>query len=362
MALAQVVFTKAQVADRIRKVEDGVDEFRKWAENRAESGQSTAQAAKASGRTRGRTATESQKEVAREKKDELDDALGDLNRSTNRLRRKFDPTDKWMETRPQVENVLDDARKINQVMVRGKYGTQAERYWGVLRTAVNDLARCYNLTPLGCELHLGRSGIEQSGCGETESKKGMRMRILSTMALTSALATSALLLASHPAVAQSRTIEGDSISVTVTIEAIEQSTRTLTVKDDKGIYETIQAPPEMKRFSELKVGDKITARYYDNVVVRLKKPGEAAVDVDSAALTRSKGAAAAGTVAAQRTITVTVTAKDPKANAVTVKGPNNYVYSRKVADKKTFNLLKVGDQLDMTWTEAVLISVDPARK
>jgi len=149
VALAQVVFTKAQVADRIRKVEDGVDEFRKWAENRAENGQSTAQAAKASGRTRGRTATESQKQVAGEKKDELDDALGDLNRSTNRLRRKFDPTDKWMETRPQVENVLDDARKINQVMVRGKYGTQAERYWGVLRTAVNDLARCYNLTPLG---------------------------------------------------------------------------------------------------------------------------------------------------------------------------------------------------------------------
>ena len=148
LAFAQV-FTKAQVGDRIRKVEDGVDEFRDWAEKRAEQGQSGAQAAKASGRTRGRTATESQKTVAREKKDELDDALGDLNGSTNRLRRRFDPSDKWMETRPQVESVLDDARKINQVMVRGKYGTQAERYWGVLRTAINDLARCYNLTPLG---------------------------------------------------------------------------------------------------------------------------------------------------------------------------------------------------------------------
>ncbi len=149
LTFAQLAFTKVQVADRIRKVEDGVDEFRKWAENRAEQGQSAGQAAKASGRTRGRTATESQKAVAREKKDELDDALGDLNRSTNRLRRKFDPTDKWMETRPQVENVLDDARKINQVMVRGKYGTQAERFWAVLRESINDLARCYNLTPLG---------------------------------------------------------------------------------------------------------------------------------------------------------------------------------------------------------------------
>ena len=148
-ALAQLAFTKAQVADRIRKVEDGVDEFRKWAENRAEKGKTQAQAAKSGGRTRGRTATESQKAVADDKKDELDDALGDLNGSTNRLRRKFDPLDKWMETRPQVERVMDDARKINQVMVRGKYGTQAERYWSVLRASINDLARCYNLTPLG---------------------------------------------------------------------------------------------------------------------------------------------------------------------------------------------------------------------
>jgi hypothetical protein len=182
------------------------------------------------------------------------------------------------------------------------------------------------------------------------------------MTLASALVTSALLLTSNPAVAQSRTIEGDSISVTVTIEAIEQSTRTLTVKDDKGIYETIEAPPEMKRCSVLEVGDKITARYYDNVVVRVKKPGEAAVDVDSAALTKGQGQRPAGTAATQKTMTVTIAAMDPKARSITVKGPNGYNYSRKVEDKKAFDQLKVGDQLDLTWTEAMLISVDPPKK
>jgi hypothetical protein len=187
------------------------------------------------------------------------------------------------------------------------------------------------------------------------------MKTLRAMVLTGSLAGSVLLLAGGVG-AQSRTLEGDSKTVTVTVEAIEQSTRTMTVKDDKGIYETIQAPPEMKRFSELKVGDRITARYYENVVVRLKKPGEAAVDVDSAALTRGEGQRPAGTAAAQRTITVAVTAMDPKTSSVTVKGPNGYTYSRRVADKKTFSQLKVGDQLDMTWTEAVLISVDSPKK
>ena len=188
------------------------------------------------------------------------------------------------------------------------------------------------------------------------------MKTLRTMALTMTLTSSMLLWAGAAAAGQSRTLEGESISTTATIEAIDHTTRTLTLKTDKGLYEMVQAPAEMKRFSELKVGDKITARYYENVVVRMKKPGEAAVDVDSSAVTRGQGKTPAATAAAQRTITVTVTAMDPKERAVTVKGPNGYNYSRKVADKKSYDMLKVGDQLDMTWTDALLISVDLPKK
>jgi hypothetical protein len=188
------------------------------------------------------------------------------------------------------------------------------------------------------------------------------MKMLRTIAFTATLAGAGLLPFPAVAGAQSRTIEGDTVVVTATIEAIDQATRTLTVKGKDGIYETLVAGPEMKRFSELKVGDTITARYYDNVVVRLKKPGEPAVDVDSETVTRSKGAAPAGTAATQRTITVTVTAMDPKTNAVTVNGPNGYAYSRRVRDKKTFAMLKVGDRLDMTWTEALLLSADAPKK
>lgn len=141
---------KLAIGEKIRKVEDGVDEFRKWAKHRADQGKNRADNAPANRRTRRgeRNASDAQKDVAKDKKDDLDDALSDLNRSTNRLRRKFDPTDKWMETRPQVDRVMDDARKINQVMVRGKYGSQAERYWGILRNNINDLARAYGITQM----------------------------------------------------------------------------------------------------------------------------------------------------------------------------------------------------------------------
>ena len=62
--------------------------------------------------------------------------MDDLNRSTNRLRRKFDPTSDYLETKVQMEQVMDSARRVNQVMTKGNYGTQAERYWAALRTNI----------------------------------------------------------------------------------------------------------------------------------------------------------------------------------------------------------------------------------
>ena len=139
---------KAQVANLIAKVENGVDDFRKYLEKRGDNAKDAGSTAQASGRRQGKKATESQKAKASSKKDELDDALGELNQSTNRLRRKFDATDTWMETKPLVERMVDDARKINQVVTRGSYGADAARLWGVLRTGVNDLARAYGVPPM----------------------------------------------------------------------------------------------------------------------------------------------------------------------------------------------------------------------
>ena len=139
---------KAQVANLITRVENGVDEFRDYLEKRGENASDAKSTAQASGRRKGQGATENQKAKANAKKDALDDALGDLNKSTNRLRRKFDATDKWIETKSQVESVVEDGRKINQVVARGSYGAEAARLWAVLRTGINDLARAYGVPPM----------------------------------------------------------------------------------------------------------------------------------------------------------------------------------------------------------------------
>jgi hypothetical protein len=113
-------YAKAQVANLIVKVENGVDQFRDYLKRRGDSARDVAATPQAQTRREKRgQATESQKATVNARKDDLDDALGDLNRSTNRLRRKFDATDTWMETKSQVQAVVDDGRRINQAVVFG---------------------------------------------------------------------------------------------------------------------------------------------------------------------------------------------------------------------------------------------------
>ena len=150
--IAAQTMAKSAVGEKIRRVEDGVDEFRKYLERRGDNARDATSTAQQSGRTssrRGTANTDARTATAQAGKDELDDALGDLNSSTNRLRRKFDATEKWIETKSQVERVVEDGRRINQVVARGKYGSDVAKLWAALRNNINDLARAYNVAPLG---------------------------------------------------------------------------------------------------------------------------------------------------------------------------------------------------------------------
>jgi hypothetical protein len=176
------------------------------------------------------------------------------------------------------------------------------------------------------------------------------------------LVLSALALAAG-ASAQIKEVPGDMVTVSGTVEAIDHPGRVLTLKKEKdGEFVTVDVPESVRRFDEIKVGDKVSARYYDNVTVRLKKPGETGVNAGEVAVTPGGGPKPSGTVAAQRTMTATVEAIDPKVPSITFKGPKGWKYSRRVQDKDVLKQVKVGDQVDFTWTEAVVLQVTSPKK
>ena len=175
------------------------------------------------------------------------------------------------------------------------------------------------------------------------------------------MAAAALVSMALPALAQTKTINSEMREATATVEAIEASSRTITLKKPDGTYVMTVAGPEVKRFSEIKLGQTVNARYYENVVIRMKRPGEGDVDTKAQSATSSGLALPGGTKATQRTVTATITAIDMNAPSITFAGPNGWKYSSKVQDKSALSTVKVGDKVDILWTEALLVSVEPGK-
>ena len=79
------------------------------------------------------------------------------------------------------------------------------------------------------------------------------------------------------------------------------------------------------------------------------------------AITPREGAPGA-TVSRQVTASVSVTAIDAAVPSITVKGPKGNIVTLRVQDAKRLADVKVGDTIDVTYTEALMLSVDPVAK
>src|SRR5688572_3751419 len=162
--------------------------------------------------------------------------------------------------------------------------------------------------------------------------------------------------------AQETVSKANVLKVAATITAIDPTTRSLTLRDDKGVEDTFSVGPGVQRFNELKVGQKVNVTYYESMVLQLVKPGEKGSGASfEAALNRAKSALPAGTIATQEKMTVTVKAIDATVPSVTVTTDDGRVVTRKIEDKKNLENLKPGDKIDITYTQALVTSVDPGK-
>ena len=151
--------------------------------------------------------------------------------------------------------------------------------------------------------------------------------------------------------------------MTATVTAIDLPKRLVTLKGPKGETRTITVGPEARNLDQVKVGDLVTVKYYESLAVEVIKPGTAAGAGESSAIVRSKpGEMPGGMAARQVTTTATITAIDKKKNTLTLKGPEGNTVIAQVEDPKNLKKVKVGDELMITYTEALAISVEHAKK
>ena len=187
-------------------------------------------------------------------------------------------------------------------------------------------------------------------------------RTFSQILATAVVTSIALFAAAAGVYAGQASTVGVSITDTSVIKAIDKANRVVTLKHEDGSIDDVVCGPEVQRFDALKVGDKVTFRYYESLVTAIQKPGAAPPSSVGGGVVRSEGKKPGGTVSRQLTVVVTVAKVDAATKALTVTTDAGDSITAVVDDAKTLAGVKAGDKVQITYTQALAIGVEAGKK
>jgi Cu/Ag efflux protein CusF len=158
-------------------------------------------------------------------------------------------------------------------------------------------------------------------------------------------------------------LAADAVQVRGTIDAIDKEKGTVTLKGPKGRTLTLEVRDPAK-LDAVKVGDPVVATYMEAVAFQVRKSGTATpgTSVQEARVGSKPGETPGGAIGREVTVVVTITAIDKKAPAVTIKGPQGKTETFKVREPKNLEGVKVGDLVEITYTQALAVTLDKPAK
>jgi len=162
-----------------------------------------------------------------------------------------------------------------------------------------------------------------------------------------------------PSLEDSRTITDS-----VTVVALNQDTRVITVQDKDGHKLKFKVGDMVRNLPQVEVGDILTITYSESIAVQVVKPtgAEPSLTVDAAAARAEPGQKPAGGVADAVTVTATIEAIDRQSSVVTLLGPGGEYQVVRVKNPAYLKNVVVGDQVVITYTEALVTYVDAPKK
>ena len=149
------------------------------------------------------------------------------------------------------------------------------------------------------------------------------------------------------------------VTVSATVEAVDAATRTVSLKGPKGNVVDVVAGEEVRNFDQIKKGDKLTVRYAEALTLDLRKDGKPVGRSESDSMKRAQpGEKPGGTARRDVTIVADVVGVDAAAKKVSLKGPKGNVVDLNVQDPEQLKLIKKGDKVEATYTQALAISME----
>jgi hypothetical protein len=144
-----------------------------------------------------------------------------------------------------------------------------------------------------------------------------------------------------------------------TVMKVDREKREVELKARDGTVNLVKVPDTVRNFKQIKIGDIVTAKYTRSIALDVRKSDESPTATARDSIERAPIGSKPG---AQRTSTVEIKASIEKINKekreLTLMGPGGNERTIDVPEEiKKFDDLKVGDQVVITATESVAISV-----
>jgi hypothetical protein len=188
----------------------------------------------------------------------------------------------------------------------------------------------------------------------------------------------AMLMAALPAAAQKPDMKGGAVvasepgraaivaaaELSAQVVSIEKKTRTISLKGPKGGVMDVVAGNEVKNFNKIKVGDLVVVRYMQSLALELQpvKTGATGISVTEGAGKAEPGKRPAAGAVREIQAIAKVTGMDEKARTISLTGPRGNTVTLDVQNPDHFKVVKMGDEVLVTYTEAVAVSVEPGGK
>jgi hypothetical protein len=152
-------------------------------------------------------------------------------------------------------------------------------------------------------------------------------------------------------------------TVQATVQAVYPDKRSLTLVGEDGQQRSIFVGQDVK-LEKLHVGDKVRVSLYQGLAAQIAKGDKKVSDPAASSFTyKSPNGKPGGGVGGSVTVTVKILGVDPGTNTVAFQqadGSQHVIAVKSPNMQQFIRTLKVGDTVDVTYTESVAVSVLPA--
>ena len=186
------------------------------------------------------------------------------------------------------------------------------------------------------------------------------------MLMVTVVMTAQILATGRPVGAQDKPAtptvsEASMVTVRGWIDAVDKTNRTVTLKGPRGGTVTLDVK-DPKKLETMSVGDPVVAAFVEALAIKVKKvPGAPpSVAVTEARLSSQPGETPSGAIGRELVVTTTITAVDRKEQTVTIKGPHGNTETIKVKDATNLSGVEAGDMAELTYTQALAVTLDRA--